>query len=86
MRVLLLNLVLLFLHGIMIPVYIWRRFKRMRFRANLRGARAAYAYAKWVDEHSVVKGANVHLQTSVGMLRYTRPLTVHKLMVAYRDR
>ena len=86
MKWILFNLIILFLHAVMIPVYLYRHYKRMRFRANLRGARAAYNYAKWIEDNSIVKGAKVKLHTSVGLLVYSRPLTIKKLMAAYRDR
>ena len=45
--------------------------------------RSAYRYAKWVDDRTT--GTKVVLTTETCVLRYDRPVTMAKIVEAYRD-
>lgn len=65
--------------------HLRRAIHRNAVLAMVKVYRAAYSYAMWVDQRTTGERA-ISLNTHIGTITYQRPLTMKKLVEAYRDR
>lgn len=79
------RLILWFLIAIMTPVYVYRRYRRMRIIGRAMVYRIAYKYAQWVEQ-GAQQNDGIAINMPCGFIQYTRPVTLEKIAGALRDR
>lgn len=78
------RVILWFLIAIMTPVYVYRRYRRMRIIGRALVYRIAYKYAQWVEQGAQSEWLSISMPC--GVVEYTRPVTLEKIAGALRDR
>jgi len=74
---------LYFLKAIMAPVYVYRRYRRIRVIGQAMVYRIAFKYAQWVE--SGTDSENIRISMPCGRVEYTRPATLKKIAGALHD-
>jgi len=69
--------------AMMTPVYIYRRYRRLRIIGKAMIYRQAYRYAQWV-EAGAQQNEGIAITMPCGCIEYTRPVTLEKIAGALR--
>lgn len=78
------RLILWLLIAIMTPVYVYRRYRRMRIIGRALVYRVAYKYAQWVEQGAQQSNI-ISINMPCGFVQYMRPVTLEKIAGALRD-
>ena len=77
------RLILWLLIAIMTPVYVYRRYRRMRIIGRAMVYRQAYKYAQWVE--TGIETDRMRLSMPCGVVAYEKPVTLAKIAGALND-
>lgn len=77
------RLILWFLIAVMTPVYVYRRYRRMRIIGMAMVYRQAYKYAQWAETGVESDGLRLHMPC--GLVAYQKPVTLEKIARSLRD-